>query len=133
LSAAADSGFSVARCAIDQLVEEDIRPSFMGPPNRLLLVAVPPLQEACVGQLCHIGAQLETTLPVEVTIDFPERFFELVTTTRTRRVEPGTHTLAWTLYAKIAATDPVRLKIEARSVALYQLAEVIVRIADANS
>jgi len=104
----------------------------MGPANRLLLMAVPPLQEACVGQVCHIGAQLEATLPVEVTIEFPERFFELVTTTRTRNVEPGTHTLEWTLYAKTATTDPVRLKIEARSVELYQLAEVIVRIADAN-
>jgi hypothetical protein len=105
----------------------------MVPTHRLRLVALPSRQEVRVGQVCHARVQVESTLPAEVTIEFPEDLFELVTAARTQRVQAGTHTLEWTLYAKIAHPEPVRLKVAARADDLYQIAVLLLRVADANS
>lgn len=106
----------------------------MVPTNRLRILALaPPLQKVRVGELCHASVQVESTLPVEVTIEFPEDLLELVNVTRTQRVPAGTHTIEWTLYAKTARPDPVRLKVDARAQGLYQIVVLILRVTDANS
>ena len=106
----------------------------MVPTNRLKLLALaPPLQEVRVGELCHASVQVESTLPVEVTVEFPQDLLELVNVTGTQRVPSGMHTVEWTLYAKTAHSDPVRLKVHARAGGLYQIAVLILRVADANS
>lgn len=126
------TGLKAAECTIHHLKAES-RSGLMGPINRLRLVALPSQQEVRVGQLCHASVQVESTLPVEVTIEFPEDLLELVSVTRTQRVRAGTHTLEWALYAKTAHPDPVRLKVDARAGKLYQVAALILRVTDANS
>lgn len=126
------TGPKAAECTIHHL-EAESRSGLMVPSNRLRLVALPSRQEVRVGQLCPASVQVESTLPVEVAIEFPEDLFELVNVTRMQRVPAGTHTLEWTLYAKTAHPDPVRLRVDARAGELYQVAALILRIADANS
>jgi hypothetical protein len=114
--------------------EADARSTALkSPANRLSLRAVPPLQEIAVGQLFHARALVESTLPVEVTMIFPEVIFDLLTGQQSVQVPEGTHTLDWSLYVKPAPPSDSRLKFQARSGGLYQTAELIVRIVDANS
>ena len=63
---------------------------------------------------------------------FPE-ILDLLSGTQTVRVEPGVHTLDWSLYTKAMTTSDARLTFEAHSESLYQTAELSVRVADANS
>ena len=132
LVALSGSGLKAAECTVHHR-EAESRSGFMVPTNRLRLIASPSRQGVQVGDLCHARVQVESTLPVEVTIDFPEDLLELVDVTRAHRVSAGTHTIDWTLYAKTAHPDLVRLKIVARAKNLYQIAVLLLRVTHANS
>jgi hypothetical protein len=98
------------------------------PSRRLRLVALPPLQDVAVGQICRVEARVESTDAADVTITFPEEVFEMVSPARTVRVAAGTAEVSWTLYARAPRPEPVAVRIRASAANLSQFAELHVRI-----
>lgn len=99
--------------------------------RRLNLIAAPPFHEVIVGDIFHVRAEVDASVPIDrVVIAFEEHFLEVVAGERIVEAPPGTNRLEleWTLYAKAASPEVAIVGIRAQAEGLMQLAEVRVRI-----